>query len=315
MHNMLPQMLIDGLTLGAVYALVALGFTMVYGVLEFINFAHGDIFMVGAFVGTEVLLFCKSKGFIATNPVLSLALGFAGAIVFTALLGVAIERIAYRPLRKAAKLVPLVSAFGVSFFLEDFVRMVEALARNAFYLNAPAIFDKRINILGGIEINITNLIVLVLSVVLMALLLLFINKTKIGKAIRAVAQDQTCANLMGIDVNGVIAMTFLVGAGMGGAAGMLFAMQYSLINPLVGFIIGIKGFTAAVFGGIGNIPGSLLGGVILGLAESLGSGYLSILTHGTFGAEYKDVFAFALLIIILIFKPAGLLGKPVSEKV
>jgi len=315
MTSMLPQMLIDGLTLGFVYAIVAIGYTMVYGALEFINWAHGDIFMFGAFVGTETLLFFKGRGLLDASPIVGLLGALIMAMVITGLLGVGIERVAYKPLRNAPKLVPLISAFGVSFFLEDMVRMTEGLARNAFFLNAPILFDSRVKLGSNIDISVKTIVVLIIGVIMMALLTLFVNKTKVGKAIRAVAQDQTCANLMAINVNGIISMTFLVGAGMGGAAGLLFAVQYSLIHPLVGFLIGLKAFTAAVLGGIGNIPGAMLGGIMLGLVESLGSGYLSILTNGNFGAEYKDVFAFIILIVVLIFKPAGLLGKAVSEKV
>lgn len=308
-------MLIDGLSLGFVYAIVAVGFTMVYGVLEFINFAHGDIFMFGAFVGTETLLFCQSEGILNLYPGVGLVIALVFAILITGLLGMGIERVAYRPLRNAPKLVPLCSAFGVSFFLQDAVRMVEALMRNTYYLNAPVIYSSRVKLGGMIEINVKTLIVLITSVILMILLNLFVSKTKAGKAIRAVAQDQTCASLMSIDVNAMISLTFLVGAGMGGAAGLLFAVQYQLINPLVGFLIGIKGFTASILGGIGSVTGAMIGGIMLGLVEALGAGYLSLLTRGAMGAEYKDVLAFIILIIVLIFRPNGLLNRAVSEKV
>jgi branched-chain amino acid transport system permease protein len=312
---MLPQMLVDGLTLGLVYAIVAIGFSMVYGALEFINFAHGDIFMVGAFIGTEVLLFCSGAGLLGSTSVIALVVALVLTLVITGLLGVAMERIAYRPLRNAPRLVPLISAFGVSFFLEDAVRMIEGVARGTFYLSAPGIFTQRVKIGSLININVKTLIVMGIGILMMVILTLFVTRTKIGKAIRAVAQDKVCASLMGISVDRVISITFLVGAGMGGAAGLLYAMQYNLINPLCGFLIGIKAFTAAVLGGIGNIPGAMVGGILLGLVESLGSGYLTILSHGVLGSEYKDVFAFAILIIILICKPSGLFGKQVSEKV
>ena len=315
MDSMLPQMLIDGLTLGAVYAIVALGYTMIYGVLEFINFAHGDIFMVGAFIGTEVLLFYKGMGLLDTSPGIGLVLALVIAMVLTGLLGVAIEKIAYRPLRNAPKLVPLVSAFGVSFFLEDAVRMVEGVTRNVYFLSVPNIFNNRIKLFGGVEIAEKTLIVLFVALLMMGLLLLFVNKSKTGKAIRAVAQDQVCASLMAIDPNKVISITFLVGTALGGATGVLFAVQYTQVNPLIGFTIGIKAFIAAVLGGIGSIPGSVLGGLLIGMVESLGSGYLSLLTHGAMGAEYKNVFSFVILILILIYKPTGLLGKPDSVKV
>lgn len=313
--SMLPQMLLDGLTLGFVYAIVAIGYTMVYGALEFINWAHGDIFMFGAFVGTETLLFCQAKGILTLHPGVGLLIALITAVVITGLLGVGMERVAYRPLRNAPRLVPLISAFGVSFFLEDAVRIVEGLARNSYFLNVPVIFDARVQLASGVFTSVKTILVLVIGVAMLAFLTLFVNKTKMGRAIRAVAQDQTCAKLMSVNVDMVISTTFFVGAGMGGAAGLLFAVQYTLIHPLIGFIIGLKAFTAAVLGGIGNIPGAMLGGLMLGLTESLGSGYLSVLTNGNFGAEYKDVFAFVILIIFLIFRPTGLLGKKVSEKV
>jgi branched-chain amino acid transport system permease protein len=311
---MFAQIFLDGLALGFMYAIIAVGYTMVYGVLEFINFAHGDIFMVGAFIGTETLLFCQGKGILNLHPGVGLLIAMVCAIVITGLIGVGIERVAYKPLRNAPRLVPLISAFGVSFVLEDLVRMVEGVARNTYYLNAPIMYDTRIK-LGGVDVSVRTLIILALSLAMMILLTVFVNKTKVGMAMRAVAQDKTCASLLAVNVNGIISLTFLVGAGMGGAAGLLFALQYTLINPLVGFLIGIKAFAAAVLGGIGNIPGAMLGGILIGLVESFGSAYLTVMTHGVLGANYKDAFAFIILIGILIFKPSGLLGKPVSEKV
>lgn len=312
---MFPQMLIDGLMLGFVYAIVAIGYTMVYGALEFINWAHGDIFMCGAFIGGEILLFMQAAGLIEGNAMLSLILALLLAMFLTGSLGVAIERVAYKPLRSAPKLVPLISAFGVAYVLEDGVRIVEGFARNSFFLHAPSMFDQRVKLGMNIEIGLKTLIIMFIGILMMIVLTLFVNKTKTGRAIRAVAQDQTCASLMAIDVNRIISLTFFVGTGMAGAAGTLFAVQYSLVNPLLGFIIGLKAFIAAVVGGIGNIPGAMLGGLLLGVFESLGSGYLSILTNGVFGAEYKDVLAFIILIIVLIAKPSGLLGKATSEKV
>jgi len=313
---MLPQVIIDGLTLGFVYAVVALGYTMVYGILEFINFAHSEIFMVGAFVGAETLLFLQLIGVLDGMPaLLALVIALIMGAVLSGFLGVAIERVAYRPLRNAGKLVPLISAIGISFILQDAVRLVEGLWRNAFYLNYPSLFTQTIAITKEINLPVKTLIVILTALVMMVALTLFVQKSKMGKALRAVAQDPTTASLMGVNVNGVIALTFFIGPALGGAAGVLFGMQYSLIHPYIGFILGLKAFTAAVFGGIGNIPGAMVGGVLLGLFETLGSAYLSMATGGAMGAEYKDVFAFVILIAVLILKPSGLLGEVVREKV
>lgn len=314
--SMLPQVLIDGLTLGFVYAVVALGYTMVYGILEFINFAHSEIFMVGAFVGAETLLFLQYAGLLEQMPaILALIVALIVGSLFSGLLGVGIERVAYRPLRGAGKLVPLISAIGVSFILQDAVRLVEGLWRNAFYVSYPTLFTKRIPLTANVTLPVKTIIVISAALILMVALTLFVQKSKMGKALRAVAQDSTTASLMGVNVNGVISLTFFIGPALGGAAGVLFGMQYSLIHPYIGFILGMKAFTAAVFGGIGNIPGAMLGGVLLGLFESLGSAYLSMATNGAMGAEYKDVLAFVILIAVLIFKPSGLLGEVVREKV
>lgn len=312
----LPQVLADGLFLGFVYAVVALGYTMVYGVLEFINFAHSEIFMFGAIVGVELILVMQGFGLLAgSGAILALIIAVLGAMILAGLLGVTVERVAYRPLRKAPKLVPLISAIGVSFFLQDAVRMFEAVKSNAFYITAPSLFANQINLGGGVTLPAKSLIVISVSLVMMVGLTLFVTRTKMGKAMRAVAQDANTASLMGINIDRVISMTFLIGAGLGGAAGALFGVQYTLVHPFIGFILGLKAFTAAVVGGIGNIPGAMLGGVLLGLFESLGYAYLSIATGGVIRGEYKDVFAFVLLIVVLIFKPSGLLGETVSEKV
>ena len=314
--KIIPQLLSDGLTLGFVYAIVAIGYTMVYGILEFINFAHSELFMFGAFVGTEVLLLLKSLGFLAgMSPTLALILALLVAMIASGAMGVAVDRIAYRPVRGAPKLVPFISAIGVSFILQDVVRMVEEAKNGNYYLYAPSLFTKRIQIADNMVIPEKTLYIIGLCLLIMAALTLFVNKNKWGKAMRAVAQDRETAKLMGINVDLVISLTFLIGAGMGGAAGTLFSVQYGSISPYSGFILGMKAFTAAVFGGIGKIPGAMLGGVLLGLIEVFGAAFLGALTGGMFGSEYKDVLAFTILILILIFKPSGLLGKPVGEKV
>jgi branched-chain amino acid transport system permease protein len=314
--KIIPQLLSDGLTLGFVYAVVAIGYTMVYGILEFINFAHSELFMFGAFVGTEVLLLLKSLGILANmSPTLALVIALLVATVMSGGLGVAVDRIAYRPVRNAPKLVPFISAIGVSFILQDVVRMVEEAKNGNYYLYAPSLFTQRIQITQNMVIPEKALYIVGFCLLIMAALTLFVNKNKWGKAMRAVAQDRTTASLMGINVNLVISMTFFIGAGMGGAAGTLFSVQYGSISPYSGFILGMKAFTAAVFGGIGKIPGAMLGGVLLGLIEVFGASFLGALTGGVIGSEYKDVLAFAILILVLIFKPSGLLGKPVGEKV
>jgi branched-chain amino acid transport system permease protein len=313
----LPQVVMDGLVLGFMYALIALGYTMVYGVLEFINFAHGEIFMVGGFVGVEILLILQASGMLAPlSPFLILVVIVLMAMAISGLLAVFVERVAYRPLRGAPRLIPLISAIGVSFFLQDFVRLAESLWRNAFYLTYPsfAVFNKRIEFGETVDFSVKSVLVVAASLLMLFALQFVVTRTKVGKAIRAVAEDQATASLMGINVNRMISLTFLIGGAMGGAAGALFGVQYNTINPFTGFIPGIKAFTAAVLGGIGNIPGAMLGGLVLGMLEAFAASYLSLFTGGAFGAEYKDIFAFSILILILIFRPRGLLGEVVRER-
>ncbi len=312
-----PQVLLDGITLGFMYALIALGYTMVYGVLEFINFAHSEIFIVGSFVGVEVLLGLKARGALeAWSPFLLVLVALLLGMLASGLLAAGVERVAYRPLRNAPRLIPLISAIGVSFFLQDAIRLFESLWRNAFNLVYPSmdVMNERFELTPSIDISVKSLVVIGVSLLMLWGLHSLVNRTKIGKAIRAVAEDQAAASLMGINVNRMISLTFLIGGAMGGGAGVLFGVQYSLINPYTGFIPGLKAFTAAVLGGIGNIPGAMLGGLLLGLLEAFGASYLSLLTGGAFGAEYKDILAFSILILILIFRPKGLLGEVVRER-
>lgn len=299
------------------YALIALGYTMVYGVLEFINFAHSEIFVIGAFVGVEILLMLESSGGLAAlHPAFVILFVLLAGMVISGLAAMALERVAYRPLRGAPRLVPLISAIGASFFLQDFIRLVESLWRNSFYLSYPAlpVLDESVKLGLDVEVPVKSVLVIATALVMLLGLYLFVHRTKVGLAIRAVAQDPDTASLMGIPVNRMISLTFFVGGAMGGAAGVLFGLHYSLINPYSGFVPGLKAFTAAVLGGIGNIPGAVLGGIVLGLMEAFAASYLSLLTNGAFGAEYKDVFAFAILILILIFRPKGLLGEKVREE-
>ena len=312
-----PQVLLDGLILGFMYALIALGYTMVYGVLEFINFAHSEIFILGAFVGVEILLSMKSAGLLDVLPwVLVLLLALAAGMLASGLAAVAVERVAYRPLRHAPRLIPLISAIGVSFFLQDLIRLFESIWRNSFNLVYPTMdaLNHRFELTSTIDVSVKSLVVIVASLLMLWALYVIVNRTKIGTAIRAVAEDQAAASLMGINVNRMISLTFLIGGAMGGAAGVLFGVQYGLINPYTGFIPGLKAFTAAVLGGIGNIPGAMMGGLVLGLLEAFAASYLSLVTGGAFGAEYKDIFAFSILILILIFRPKGLLGEVVRER-
>jgi branched-chain amino acid transport system permease protein len=315
--EILPQVLLDGIVLGFMYALIALGYTMVYGVLEFINFAHSEIFVIGAFVGVEILLMLQDSGQLTNlHPALVLAIVILAGMLVSGVAAMTLERVAYRPLQGAPRLVPLISAIGASFFLQDALRLFESLWRNTFYLTYPTldILEQTLPLSANLVVPVKSILVVVTALVMLAGLYLFVNCTRIGTAIRAVAQDPETASLMGVPVNQVITLTFFVGGAMGGLAGVLFGLHYSLVDPYTGFVPGIKAFTAAVLGGIGNIPGAVLGGMVLGLMEAFAGSYLSILTNGAFGAEYKDVFAFLILILILIFRPKGLLGEKVREE-
>ncbi len=324
----LPQVLLDGLTIGFVYAAIALGYTMVYGVLQFINFAHSEIFATGAFVGVEILIALKGFGVLdkvsLTMDYVFLILAMLAGMVAAGLVAVTVERVAYRPLRNAPRLVPLISAIGVSFFLQDAIRLTESLTTGQFNRIFPTFgnFDERITFgtlpMGAtsIALGVSNksLLVIIAAVLMLIGLNYFVNATKTGRAIRAVAQDQATASLMGVNVNRIISTTFLVGGALGGAAGLLFALKFTRIDAFVGFYPGLKAFTAAVLGGIGNLTGALLGGIVLGMLETFAGTYLSIFTNGAAGTEYKDIFAFAILILVLIFRPNGLLGENVTQK-
>jgi branched-chain amino acid transport system permease protein len=294
---------LTGISLGGAYALIAIGYTMVYGILRLINFAHGDIFMMAGYF------------MIFSMVTLPWQIAIPLVLILTVILGVAVERVAYKPLRTAPRMSIMISAIGVSFILQDAVRLIEGLWKNAFYLTTPTLFTASITLSENVKIPVKILFISAISIIIMLALNLFVNKTKWGKAMRAVAQDQYTSSLMSINVNKIISLTFLIGAGLGGAAGTLFAVQYTLVSPYVGFILGMKAFTAAVFGGIGDIKGAMVGGILLGIIESFGSAFLGTLTNGVMGAEYKDVLAFVILIILLIFKPSGLFGKAVGEKV
>jgi len=297
----LLQQLINGITIGSFYALVALGYTMVYGVLKLINFAHGDLFMWGAYIGLtglSALVALMSRG----GPILILPVSII-VIVTIALVGVLIERVAYRPLRSAGRLAPVISALGAAFILESLARNIYGASWKTYPTGlVPA---GRVALVGGVRISVMQVLVLVVSFLLMALLYLFVYRTRIGTAMRAVSLDHEVSRLMGIDVDGIIA-TVLIGPGLGGLAGMIVALYYGSFDFTLGWIFGLKAFISAILGGIGNIPGAMLGGMILGIIETLGAGYVS--------PQWKDVIAYAILILILIFRPTGLLGERVAEK-
>lgn len=300
---MLLQQLINGLTVGCVYAVIALGYTMVYGILEFINFAHGEIYMLGAYFGIIFLAFFTSSGLAASNFPLAFLLAVLFTVLFCAAYGFTIEKTAYKPLRKAPRLSPLISAIGISIFLQNYVMVTQGATDKVF----PQKFGGASFHFMSASVTGLQLMIIIASGLMMLGLHLFIIKTRTGKAMRATAQDMTMASLVGINVDKIISATFIIGAGLAAAAGVMVAAYYGLVNYSIGYVAGIKAFTAAVLGGIGNIPGAMLGGVVLGLIESLGSAYVS--------AEYKDVYAFIILIVILLIKPSGLLGASVEEKV
>ena len=298
------QQVINGLTIGSVYALIALGYTMVYGVLEMINFAHGDVYMVGSFLGLLVLtLVGPSAGLVGGGVALALAAALLGAMGGCALLGISIERIAYRPVRGTSRLGPLIAALGVSLFLQNAAMLIVGTRPKAF----PSLVEKRLYHLG--DAVFTNLQVLILGASLGLMLLLdqFVRRTRWGRAMRAVAQDAEVAGFMGVEANTVITLTFLIGSVLAAGAGIMVGLYYGIVDFFMGYIAGLKAFTAAVLGGIGNLRGAMLGGLLLGLAESFGAGFI--------GAQWRDVIAFAVLITVLVLRPGGLLGEQLPEKV
>ena len=292
---MLTQQLINGVTVGGIYALIALGYTMVYGILKIVNFAHGDVFMVGSFLG---LLLVQSAG-------LPIYIAYPLAMIVTAGVGILIERVCYRPIRVngADALSILIAALGVSIFLENFAQLVWGTETHSY---VQEIKETTYNF-GGISISNIQIGVIILCLLLMAILYFVVNKTKIGVAMRATSQSITSAQLMGINTEMVIAMTFGVGSALACVAGVLVGTYYDAVYPLVGYSYGLKAFAAAILGGIGSIPGAMLGGFLIGIVETLGAGYIS--------AGYKDAFAFGILILVLIIRPSGLLGKKHIDKV
>lgn len=299
---MFTQQLINGAVLGAIYALIALGYTLVYGILKMINFAHSEVLMVGAFIGISALNLGASWGL--TGGTL-LVFTFSAAVLGAGIIGIVIERLAYRPLRHAAKLAPLISAIGVSILLQNII----FLWVNNQTIPFPQLIPLKEFSIAGASINSLQMVILLAAFALMAAIEIFVSKTKPGKAMRACADDVETAGLMGIDSNKIIALTFLIGGALAGAAGVLNGLYYGSIKYNMGFMPGVKAFTAAVLGGIGNIMGAVLGGFILGFIEVMAAGYLPG------GAQWKDVFAFVVLIGVLLVRPSGLLGEKIAQKV
>jgi branched-subunit amino acid ABC-type transport system permease component len=308
----LAQQLVNGLMIGCLYALIAVAYTMVYGIIELINFAFGELFMFGAFITImmmvpEMTIF----GSTITMPELNFFLAIVIAMAVVGLMGVIIERLAYRPLRNAPRLAALISAIGVSILLQNVAQAIFGSQQVAFP-NIPLFTTdegaQKAFAVGGVQITYLQVFVVVVTVVVMLLLNLYVGHTRMGRAMRASAQDKRTAALMGVNVNKVIALTFLIGSALGALAGGLYGGVYHAAWPTMGFVPGLKAFIAAVLGGIGNIPGAFLGGLLLGVIEALGSAYLPM------GSQYRDAFAFIILIVILTFRPSGLLGSTISQK-
>jgi branched-chain amino acid transport system permease protein len=303
MDSVFVQQVVNGLTIGMIYALIALGYTIVYGIAQLINFAHGEVFMVGAYFGLLAHMMLQNVFGVGLPPFLVLILVFLFSMAASGVLGIAIERFAYRPLRTAPRLAPLITAIGVSFLLQNLVMIIFGPSDKSF----PQLFVIKKYAIGTASVTNLQIMIACVSLLLMAGLHFFIKSTKTGKAMRALADDRQAANLIGINTDRVIAIAFLIGSSLAGAGGVMYGMYYSTINFHDGYLAGLKAFTAAVLGGIGNIPGAMLGGVLLGVLEGLGAGYIS--------SEWKNVFAFFILILLLLFRPSGLLGSRVVKKV
>jgi branched-chain amino acid transport system permease protein len=303
------QQVINGLVLGSMYSLIALGYTMVYGILNLINFAHGDVLTVGALTALSTIVLLQTLFPGLPGWVLIMA-GLLAAIPVCVTLSLVIERVAYRPLRNAPRLAPLITAIGVSIVIQTFAMLI--WGRN--YMTFPTLIPNTPIEIGGTTLTITKLLVIGLSAAVMIALMLLVNRTRLGRAMRATAENPRVAGLMGVNPNFVIAMTFAIGAALAALAGVMLAATYSVAHFYMGFLPGLKAFTAAVLGGIGNIPGAMLGGLLLGLIEALGAGYIGELTGGILGSHYQDIFAFLILVMVLIFRPSGLLGERVAER-
>ncbi|MBT9459723.1 MAG: branched-chain amino acid ABC transporter permease [Burkholderiaceae bacterium] len=301
------QQIINGLVLGSMYALVALGYTMVYGIINLINFAHGEVLMVGALTSWTVVTFLADSGLPGW---LLLLISLIAAVIVCTALNFTIEKIAYRPLRNAPRLAPLITAMGMSLLLQTLAMIVWKPNPKPFPILLPSIpFD-----LGGPVITVVQIMILVTTGIILVGLLWLVNHTKLGRAMRATAENPRVAGLMGVKPDSVISATFIIGAALAAVAGIMWAANYGTVQHSMGFMPGLKAFTAAVLGGIGNLGGAMLGGVLLGLIEAIGAGYLGDLTGGILGSHYADIFAFIALILVLTLRPSGLLGERVADR-
>ena len=322
------QQIINGLTLGCVYAVVALGYTMVYGIIQLINFAHGEVVMIGCMVAFSVIVALAGSGM---PPLAIVGLGILAAVPVCMAVGYVVERVAYRPLRNAPRLAPLITAIGVSIILQHLALLVWSRNIIAF----PQIIKPDVYTVGGAAISNIQIAIIVASVLMMAGLIALVYRTRMGIAMRATSQNPQVAGLMGVDINKVISFTFVIGAGLGAVAGVMVGSYYGIAHYQMGFLLGLKAFSAAVLGGIGNIAGAVLGGILMGLIEALGAGYVGDFTNvclldrflpgfrevceaspesSLFGSNYKDVYAFIVLILVLVFRPQGLLGERVGDR-
>jgi branched-chain amino acid transport system permease protein len=305
----LIQQIINGLVLGSMYALVALGYTMVYGIINLINFAHGEVLMVGAITSWSIIGLMK-ESMPGTPGWLILLIALVIACIVAAVLNVVIEKVAYRPLRNSSKLAPLITAIGMSILLQTLAMIIWKPNFKPYPNLLPA---APFNV-GGAVITTTQILILGMTAVSLAILMWLVNSTKLGRAMRATAENPRVASLMGVKPDVVISATFLIGAVLAAIAGVMWAANYGTVNHTMGFLPGLKAFTAAVFGGIGNLAGAVVGGILLGLIESIGAGYIGTLTGGVLGSHYSDIFAFVVLIIVLTLRPSGLLGERVADR-
>jgi branched-chain amino acid transport system permease protein len=301
------QQIINGLVLGSMYALVALGYTMVYGIINLINFAHGEVLMVGALTSWTVVGALEGSGLPGW---LMLLISLIAAVLVCCALNYSIEKIAYRPLRNAPRLAPLITAMGMSLLLQTLAMIVWKPSYKAY----PSLLPTEVYHIGGAVINNVQILILITTAITLSSLMYLVNKTKLGRAMRATAENPRVASLMGVRPDSVISATFIIGAALAALAGVMYAANYGSVHHGMGFLPGLKAFTAAVFGGIGNLGGAMLGGVLLGLIEALGAGYIGKLTGGVLGSNYQDIFAFIVLILVLTLRPQGLLGERVADR-
>lgn len=305
--DILLQQIINGLVLGSIYALVALGYTMVYGIMGLINFAHGEVVMIGALVALAVIRLLADSGL----PGIVVALvGLGAAAPVCMAVGFTIERVAYRPLRRAPRLAPLITAIGVSIVLQNLAMLIWGRNYHAF----PPILPTSQHEVFGATITSLQVAIVLIAALMMGGLMLLVQRTRLGRAMRATAENPAIAQLMGVDINRIISLTFVIGSALAAVAGLMVSANYSIAHYYMGFILGLKAFTAAVLGGIGKLGGAMLGGILLGLIESLGAGYIGDLTGGFLGSHYQDVFAFFVLICVLVFRPSGLVGEKAAER-